>query len=1008
MGAEIEDLYLLLRAQTAPLIEGFVAAGVAGERMALQITTSVEVVDAQVAAMSGVVRTSMAAVDRSVMLTGAEFTRLQRQTMAATAAMEAATARAAASTTALGTAMAGTAGKSARFITPLFLGAAAFSLIGAGTVKMAGDFERATNLLVVSANETKENLDMVREGMLQMAAEVGSSADHLSDAMLIVERGGYHGADGLKVLQAAAEGAKAENSDLTTVADAVTSALQDYHLKADQAALVTSKFVAAVGSGKTTFEEFSGSLSSVLPIASSAHISLDDISGAIASMTVHGMSARQATQNLADVIKHMVAPTQVQSKELAQLGISSSQLSEMLAERGLTGTLQDLSELIISHMGPSGRVLLNALNQSKDAARNANIMIENMPKSIQGLARSYQQGNITLLEWRKTLKGLPVDQANLLAQYAALQARANGFNDILKSGSPAAQTYQDALRRVTGDATGLNVALMLTGENTEYTNLAVRTVAAATAEAGNHVKGWAEIQETFNQKMSEAKAGLGAVAIQIGEKLLPAVSVLVGWLAEGAQWMAKHQTLSTVLAVALGVLAVGFTIAAVAIWAMNSALLANPITWAVLAIVAAIAVLIWAFYPLYENWDQVWGMIKKSAVAVWHWLVDVWNAVANTTVKVWKNYIVKPIVDAWHWIANFFKAAWHFVADPIVDAWHFISDTSTRVWNGIIGFFRKWWPLLLVIFALPIATVIAIWNHFHDEIASAAKIAWNAVLNFLGMIWGGIVAVAQWAWGLVKDYVIQPSVQLWGWLVAGWGMFSGWLSNQWSQIAAVASFIWGLVREYIIQPIQGAWNSVRVIATGIRGSLAEAFTDAWNTVAGIASRFWQLGRDIVMGIVNGVRNAGGALFSALKGLAEDALSAAKSFLGIKSPSTKFSEQVGRWIPHGIAHGIVSAAGVARDAVTNLARGLLTSGGVSIPVAATSGASALGGLVGAHAEPSIIAATVTAAAASSTAGAGSGGWAVIENHVYIDGRALGPAQVRQAQRHKLRNGSTQMT
>jgi len=72
---------------------------------------------------------------------------------------------------------------------------------------------------------------MVRQGMLDMAGQVGYSAEELVAAMYKVSSGGQIGAKGLDVLRASAEGAKAENADLAVVADAVTSVLQDYVAK---------------------------------------------------------------------------------------------------------------------------------------------------------------------------------------------------------------------------------------------------------------------------------------------------------------------------------------------------------------------------------------------------------------------------------------------------------------------------------------------------------------------------------------------------------------------------------------------------------------------------------------------------------------------------------------------------------------------------------------------------------------------------------------------------------
>lgn len=44
-------------------------------------------------------------------------------------------------------------------------------------------------------------------------------------------------------------------------------------------------------------------------IPSAAHISLNEILGDLASMTLHGMSADQAAQNLAHSIRNLQSPT---------------------------------------------------------------------------------------------------------------------------------------------------------------------------------------------------------------------------------------------------------------------------------------------------------------------------------------------------------------------------------------------------------------------------------------------------------------------------------------------------------------------------------------------------------------------------------------------------------------------------------------------------------------------------------------------------------------------------
>lgn len=440
--------------------------------------------------------------------------------------------------------------------TAALVGIAVAGYLGYQAVKSAGDFQVQLTKLSTTAGESQSNLQMVGTGIMKLSSDTGTGIKELSDAMYTIESAGNHGAAGLTILKAAAQGAKAENSDLATVADAVTSVLKDYNLPADQAANVTSKLVAAVGAGKTNFNDFTGALHSVLPLASAAHISLDDIAGSMASMTIHGVSAQQAAENMADAIRHLQNPTQPMITELAQLGLTSNDVSDSLSSKGLSGTMEMLSETILNKMGPSGKVLLNALNTSKDAAKDANDMIKAMPASLQSLATKFQDGKISLADYRDQLKALPTDQAQLMQQFASLQNRASGFSNTIKAGGPDAQTYAAALQKATGDASSLNVALQITGENSAYTASAIKAVSGATAEAGNNVKGWSEIQGNMNFKMQQAKEAVLNTGTAIGTALLPTVTTLLKGIDDIlipiATWAENNRQLATII-IGLGV-----------------------------------------------------------------------------------------------------------------------------------------------------------------------------------------------------------------------------------------------------------------------------------------------------------------------------------------------------------------------------------------------------------------------------------------------------------------------
>lgn len=112
--------------------------------------------------------------------------------------------------------------------------------------------------------------------------------------------------------------------------------------------------------------------------------------------------------------------------------------------------------------------------------------------------------------------------------------------------------------------------------------------------------------------------------------------------------------------------------------------------------------------------------------------------------------------------------------------------------------------------------------------------------------------------------------------------------------------------------IQFIGNGIRALMQNIPSVLRSI---GQNAMSAFRSIDWgSLGRNIISGIVNGVANAAGSLFSSLQNLASDALSSAKNFLQIGSPSRVFADQVGQWIPAGIAEGIENNTDLITEAM----------------------------------------------------------------------------------------------
>jgi hypothetical protein len=118
----------------------------------------------------------------------------------------------------------------------------------------------------------------------------------------------------------------------------------------------------------------------------------------------------------------------------------------------------------------------------------------------------------------------------LATSWKTMTDNASGFSQVLKSGNPAAQEYAAALQKSVGTSAGLSVALQLTGEHAGPVNDAIKAIGKSTGDTAGNIKGWGEVQGNFNQQLDEAKASAGAMAIQVGQHLLPVLTGTFRWI----------------------------------------------------------------------------------------------------------------------------------------------------------------------------------------------------------------------------------------------------------------------------------------------------------------------------------------------------------------------------------------------------------------------------------------------------------------------------------------------
>ena len=456
---------------------------------------------------------------------------------------------------------------------------AGLATVAVASTKMAMDFQDSTTQLVTGAGESESAIAGVRKGILDMAGAVGTAPEQLSKGLYMIESAGYHGAQGLSVLKAAAMGAKVGGADMETVANALTTAMTDYNIPATRANAVTSALVATVAAGKMHMQDLGNALGMVMPKASALGVSFQDVNGALATMTATGMSARRASMNLSNTILSLGAPSKGAADALQGIGLTAQQVKDDLGTKGLAATM----DLIEKHV-----------------------------------------------------------------------------SDTFPKGSVEAVT---ALKKIMGGTVGYGTALALTGTHMATFEANVKSVGKALNGQNDAVQGSDLVKEDLKFKIDSLKASFSAIAIEIGNKLIPIIEKVVGWLA-------SHKAVVIALAAVIAgvmMVAMGMWIASLFTAGGALAFLMSPVTLVVIAIAGLVAGIIYAY--------NHFTIFKRIVNDVWNWLKD---AVV---------FVVDFVKAHWDLLVGIFLGPIAFVAVEIIKHWSAIYDGAKRIIGDVIGFF---------------------------------------------------------------------------------------------------------------------------------------------------------------------------------------------------------------------------------------------------------------------------------------------------------------------------------
>lgn len=182
----------------------------------------------------------------------------------------------------------------------------------------------------------------------------------------------------------------------------------------------------------------------------------------------------------------------------------------------------------------------------------------------------------------------------------------------------------------------------------------------------------------------------------------------------GLQWIIDNKELVGGLAIAIGVVTGALAALNIVLGIQSAIMAANPTTWIIMGIIAAITLLVTAIVLVVKHWDK----IKAAGAAAWEWIKNAWSAAGE-----WFSNIGTAISDA-------FSRAWQKLRQGAADAWQGVKNIFSKVGSFFSDTFSRAWQKVKDIFS----TGGKIFDGIKDGIVSAFKNIVNAIIRGINKV----------------------------------------------------------------------------------------------------------------------------------------------------------------------------------------------------------------------------------------------------------------------------------
>lgn len=316
------------------------------------------------------------------------------------------------------------------------------------------------------------------------------------------------------------------------------------------------------------------------------------------------------------------------------------------------------------------------------------------------------------------------------------EAMAVAMDVAAATGKPLASVTEAMAKAYAGNTTalgrlvpGLDKGVVASRDMAKITAELQRTTGGASAAAADTAAGKFA---RMTLALDEAKETIGGALLPLLDRLSPTlltvaefvqrnatvIAVLVGVVLAAKTAMIVFNAAAQVYMVTQRMIAIASNAWAVAQWALNAALAANPVGVVIIAIIALVAAVILAYKKC-----ATFRAIVQAA----------WRGIAAAALWAWQN-ILQPVIMAVVAGAKRIWSAFATAARFVAAAARAIGAAAMWMWRSVIkpvidfivGYFRFWWRTVVAVKDKIVAAFRAVWQ-------KAIELKDKAVAAFRGL-----------------------------------------------------------------------------------------------------------------------------------------------------------------------------------------------------------------------------------------------------------------------------------